>query len=154
MTVSPGDSPDALVYDLLVVTGPESHSATLLREERRIKDVHELNETLAALETRPLVVVLLTKVLIEGPEESDWGTFFLSVAWARAYIHLMDGCCFIARDPASPSEPQATTQVMLDNGEFTEVPHRNTSRRDDGVAAMRYWVESGEQLPRLDWGPG
>ena len=142
-------------YDLLLVTCLDSHPDTpLVRNERRLKEVGELDEVLTRLDALAFSVLLLTRVLGDGAEECDDGSFRLSLAADRAYIHLCDGGCSMARDPAREAETEATTQVMLDNGELIEVPHKNTVRYDDGVAAIRYWMAHGKQLPRVDWGTG
>jgi hypothetical protein len=142
-------------YDLLLVTCRDLHPDTpLVRSERRLEGISELDEVLAALDPQAFSALLLTRVLRGSEEECDDGSFRLLLATGRADIHLCDGGCSTVRDPAPEAEKAATTQVMLESGEFMEVARRNTVGREDGVAAIRYWMECGEQLPRLNWGPG
>ena len=153
MSEPPGDAV-VPAYDLLLVTCRDAHPDTpLVRSERRLKGVGELDEVLATLDARAFSVVLLTRILRDGAEECDNGSFGLSVTAGRAYIHLCDGGCSTAREPVAGDGTGATVQVMLDNGEFIDVPRRDTVRYEDGAAAIRHWMASGAQLPRLSWGP-
>jgi hypothetical protein len=141
------------VFDLILAICRDSHPDTpLARSEHRLKGVGEWDEVLAALDPNSYAALLLIRVHNEGKEECDDGSFRLSLAPDRADIHICDGGCSVPRDP-SPASPMESTKMMLENGEFIEVLHRNTICREDGIAAIRYWMECRGKLPRLSWSP-
>jgi len=113
----------------------------------------ELDEHLAGFAAEPLLAVLATRFYQDEDDEEpcDWGTFSLFLSEKRAWVHLMEGPCFRAVRPAEAGQADGPVRFWLDNGEWRDLPHRDTIPRDVGIEALRRWVLTGERLPDLEW---
>jgi hypothetical protein len=115
----------------------------------RVESPEGLEAHLARYEVEPLWAVGLGYV----EDEADRGSFWLLVRGDRAFIHLMEGPCLSARDPAAIGGEDGTVAFRDDGGNWHEVPPKATVSREQGLRALRHWMTSGEKLPDLDWRP-
>jgi hypothetical protein len=116
-------------------------------EEYDVDSPEEFDERLADFRAEPELVVGVTYVYDEGGE----GSFWLFLNGDRGYIHLIDGPCYTARNPAFEGLTQGALTFRDDVGFPHEIELRNTVTRDQGLAALRHWMQGGEQLSELTW---
>jgi hypothetical protein len=121
---------------------------TRVTRERRIKTVKGLDRALASFRSAAQLVVGLTAV---DPDGCDMGSFWLFLNGDRAWIHLTEGACFTARDPAAPRRTRAVMGFHDDGGNTHRVRLHDTVSRDQGLRALRHWLPQGERLPELSW---
>jgi hypothetical protein len=116
---------------------------------RRIRTVAELDEHLIPAAGEATLCVGLTCVA----EEAEWGAFCLLLGGTRGYVHLQEGPCLTACDPASAVPDGGSVHFLDDGGNCHEIALRNTVAREQGLRALRHWMPHGERLPELIWRP-
>jgi hypothetical protein len=79
------------------------------------------------------------------------GSFWLFLNGDRAWIHLIEGPYFTARDPAASGLPHAIVEFRDDTGSPHPIAVRDTVSRDQGLRALRLWMPHAERLAELTW---
>jgi len=116
-------------------------------DEYEVDTPEEVDERLAGVRAEPELVVGVTYIC----DDADEGSFWLFLNGDRGYIHLIDGPCYTARNPAFEGLTQGALNFRDDVGFGHEIELRNTVTRDQGFAALRHWMQGGEQLAELTW---
>jgi hypothetical protein len=116
-------------------------------EEYEIETVEELDARLGDLAAEPQLALGLCYVF----EEADEGSFWLFLNGDRAYIHLVDGPCYTAWDPSVEGPAETVITFQDDAGFPHHIPLRKTTAREQGLRALRLWMQGGEKLADLTW---
>jgi hypothetical protein len=116
--------------------------------ECRIKTVQDLDRALAGVESAVQLALGVTACDADG---GDMGSFWLFLNGDRAWIHLIEGLCFTARDPQATGRSQAIVEFKDDAGHIHRISTSDTVSREQGIEALRRWLPHGEKLPELEW---
>jgi hypothetical protein len=118
-------------------------------QDWQVKTVKELDRLLSGVESEPQFFLGVGAV---DPDGCDMGAFSLFVNGDRAWVHLVEGPCWTARDPSFRGKTRAAVEVLDDGGHGHLIPVRETISRCQGLEAVRHWMPRGEMLPELRWG--